>query len=532
MRRLVLVVVLLDPTFARADAGVVAVRRDPLEARAEEELDAVSGSGYIERGALIEVEGLTKRFGGVIASDNIVLDVKPRELHAVIGPNGAGKTTLFNCVSGLIPPDGGRVLFDGVDVTGWSPDRITGRGLVRTFQIARGFSRLSVLENVLVPVLARQGRTGIPFHAMERETRAVAEARRILGEIGLAGHERLAAGALSHGDQRLLELGIAIAPAPELCFLDEPSSGLTPTERSTVLELIRRTAREFAEGEVAPVAEQLDREKRFPYEVVAKLGELGFMGIPFPEEYGGAGADSLAYALVVEELTRVDSSVAITMCAHTSLGTQPIYLFGSEEHKRDWLPELTAGRKLGAFGLTEPEAGSDAGNVRTRAKLEDGEWVINGAKQFITNSGTYTVIIDKPDVDPAVIGSLTLGGDSGIQTLSVGNVVLTLNGDSVVNVNDLLVLLAFWGPVAPAFPAPDINDDGMVNVDDLQAVQNNWGNYGKADVTHDGVVNDDDQLMVINGWSSVALPMSPVECPQAADRGWLALRGLILIRSK
>ena len=133
-------------------------------------------------------------------------------------------------------------------------------------------------------------------------------------------------------------------------------------------ELIRRTVRDFAEGEVAPVAEALDREKRFPYEIVAKLGELGLMGIPFPEEYGGAGGDTLAYAIAVEELTRVDSSVAITMCAHTSLGTQPIYLFGTEEQKQEWLPELTAGRKLGAFGLTEPEAGSDAGNVRTRAR--------------------------------------------------------------------------------------------------------------------------------------------------------------------
>jgi alkylation response protein AidB-like acyl-CoA dehydrogenase len=153
-------------------------------------------------------------------------------------------------------------------------------------------------------------------------------------------------------------------------------------------ELIRRTVRDFAEQEVAPVAEELDREKRFPYEIVAKLGELGLMGIPFPEEYGGAGADSLAYAIAVEELTRVDSSVAITLCAHTSLGTQPIYLFGSEEQKDEWLPRLTSGQVLGAFGLTEPEAGSDAGNTRTRARLQDGEWVIDGAKQFITNAGT------------------------------------------------------------------------------------------------------------------------------------------------
>src|SRR3954463_2476238 len=153
-------------------------------------------------------------------------------------------------------------------------------------------------------------------------------------------------------------------------------------------ELIRRTVRDFAEGEVAPVAEELDRTKAFPYAIVAQLGELGLMGIPFPESYGGAGGDSLAYALAVEELTRVDSSVAITMCAHTSLGTQPVYLFGTEEQKQRYLPDLCAGRRLGAFGLTEPEAGSDAGNTKTRARLEDGDWIIDGAKQFITNAGT------------------------------------------------------------------------------------------------------------------------------------------------
>jgi short/branched chain acyl-CoA dehydrogenase len=154
-------------------------------------------------------------------------------------------------------------------------------------------------------------------------------------------------------------------------------------------ELIRKTVRDFAEGEVAPVAEELDRTKSFPYEIVRKLGGLGLMGIPFPPQYGGGGGDTLAYALAVEELTRVDSSVAITLCAHTSLGTQPIYLYGSEEQKREWLPRLCSGEKLGAFGLTEPEAGSDAGNTRTRARMSaDGEWVIDGAKQFITNAGT------------------------------------------------------------------------------------------------------------------------------------------------
>jgi short-chain 2-methylacyl-CoA dehydrogenase len=177
-------------------------------------------------------------------------------------------------------------------------------------------------------------------------------------------------------------------------------------------ELIRRTVRDFAEGEVAPVAEALDHEKRFPYEIVAKLGELGLMGIPFPEEYGGSGGDTLAYAIAVEELTRVDSSVAITMCAHTSLGTQPIYLFGSEEQKREWLPDLTAGRKLGAFGLTEPEAGSDAGNVRTRAHRDNGDWVIDGAKQFITNAGT--------DIS-GVVSITARTGDDEISNLIVAN---------------------------------------------------------------------------------------------------------------
>jgi alkylation response protein AidB-like acyl-CoA dehydrogenase len=151
---------------------------------------------------------------------------------------------------------------------------------------------------------------------------------------------------------------------------------------------IQRLARDFARQEVKPVAEELDREKRFPYEIVAKLGELGLMGIPYPAEHGGGGADTLSYALVVEELARIDSSVAITLAAHTSLGTWPLYSFGSAAQHDEWMPLLTAGTALGSFGLTEPEAGSDAGNVRTTAVLEDGEWRINGAKQFITNAGT------------------------------------------------------------------------------------------------------------------------------------------------
>jgi alkylation response protein AidB-like acyl-CoA dehydrogenase len=153
-------------------------------------------------------------------------------------------------------------------------------------------------------------------------------------------------------------------------------------------QLLRETVRSFAEERIAPVAEELDREHRFPYELVAGLAELGLMGIPIPEEHGGAGGDTLAYAIAIEELTRIDSSVAITVAAHTSLGTMPFLLFGSEEQKREWLPDLASGRRLAAFGLTEPGAGSDAGATRTTAKLRDGEWVVNGSKIFITNAGT------------------------------------------------------------------------------------------------------------------------------------------------
>jgi short/branched chain acyl-CoA dehydrogenase len=159
-------------------------------------------------------------------------------------------------------------------------------------------------------------------------------------------------------------------------------------ELSDEQRLLRDTVREFALAEVKPVAEELDRTKSFPYEIVKKLGGLGLMGIPFPQEYGGGGANTLSYVLAVEELARIDSSVCITMAAHTSLGTMPIYLWGSDEQKSEWLPKLCTGEKLASFGLTEPEAGSDAGNVRTTAKLDGDEWVVNGAKQFITNSGT------------------------------------------------------------------------------------------------------------------------------------------------
>jgi short/branched chain acyl-CoA dehydrogenase len=151
---------------------------------------------------------------------------------------------------------------------------------------------------------------------------------------------------------------------------------------------IQSLAREFAQGEVKPKAEEMDRNEAFPYDLVAKMAELGFMGLPFPEEYGGAGADTVSYALAVMEIARVDASTAITLAAHVSLGATPFYLFGTKEQKERYLVPLAQGKMLWGFGLTEPNAGSDAGNVQTKAVLKDGFWVINGTKAFITNSGT------------------------------------------------------------------------------------------------------------------------------------------------
>jgi alkylation response protein AidB-like acyl-CoA dehydrogenase len=153
-------------------------------------------------------------------------------------------------------------------------------------------------------------------------------------------------------------------------------------------EQLRETVRAFAEGRLAPVAEQLDREGRFPAELVQAAAELGLLGIPLPESAGGSGFDTVAYAIAIEELARVDSSFAITVAAHTSLGTMPIHLFGDEQQKGRWLDDLASGRGLGAFGLTEAGAGSDAGATRTTARLDGGEWVIDGSKMFITNAGT------------------------------------------------------------------------------------------------------------------------------------------------
>src|SRR5207342_3252094 len=161
-------------------------------------------------------------------------------------------------------------------------------------------------------------------------------------------------------------------------------------ELSREHEEFRRSVREFAEAEIAPHAAQWDRDHHFPSDVVQKMGGLGLMGLTAPEEYGGAGEDGdfTSLCVAIEEIGRVDQSLGITLEAAVGLGINPIQTYGTEEQKAHWLPDLVAGQTLAGFGLTEPGAGSDAGATRTRAELRDGEWVVNGAKQFITNSGS------------------------------------------------------------------------------------------------------------------------------------------------
>jgi short-chain 2-methylacyl-CoA dehydrogenase len=168
-------------------------------------------------------------------------------------------------------------------------------------------------------------------------------------------------------------------------FLQPDSTWLTDEQ-----ELFRKVVRDFAEREIAPHAEAWDRDHHFPVDTVLAMGELGLFGLPFPEEYGGSGADFTTLCVAIEELGRVDHSLAITLSAGVGLGASPIYRFGTEAQREQWLPDLCAGRRLGAFGLTEPDGGSDAGATRTRAVLDEaaGEWVIDGEKAFITNSGT------------------------------------------------------------------------------------------------------------------------------------------------
>ena len=161
-------------------------------------------------------------------------------------------------------------------------------------------------------------------------------------------------------------------------------------ELSREHEEFRRSVREFAEAEIAPHAAQWDKDHHFPTDVVQKMGGLGLMGLTAPEEYGGAGEDGdfTSLCVAIEEIGRVDQSLGITLEAAVSLGINPVLTFGSQQQKDTWLPDLVSGRTLAGFGLTEPGAGSDAGATRTKAELDNGEWVVNGAKQFITNSGS------------------------------------------------------------------------------------------------------------------------------------------------
>jgi short/branched chain acyl-CoA dehydrogenase len=165
--------------------------------------------------------------------------------------------------------------------------------------------------------------------------------------------------------------------------------------------LIQQTVREFAQAEVAPAAEEMDRSHAFPYRLVERMATLGLLGLPWPQEYGGAGADTVSYALAVEEISRADASTGITLAAHVSLGSAPFYLFGTEQQKQRYLVPLARGEQLWAFGLTEPEAGSDAGATRTKADLIADQWVIQGSKSFITNSGT------------AITGGVTISAVTG-----------------------------------------------------------------------------------------------------------------------
>ncbi|HEX9364584.1 MAG TPA: acyl-CoA dehydrogenase family protein [Candidatus Dormibacteraeota bacterium] len=195
-------------------------------------------------------------------------------------------------------------------------------------------------------------------------------------------------------------------------------------ELSPEQKAIRDTCRDFAREVVAPAAEELDRNHEFGYDIVRQMGELGLFGLPFGEEVGGAGADFLSLCLAIEEISRGDAGVGITLEAAVCLGSAPIYEFGTAEQKDRWLPDLVSGRKLWSFGLTEPEAGSDAGATKTRAEQRDGKWVINGAKQFITNSGTdvsagvtITAVTGRNGAEPEISAIMVPTGTPGYHVL-------------------------------------------------------------------------------------------------------------------
>ena len=191
-------------------------------------------------------------------------------------------------------------------------------------------------------------------------------------------------------------------------------------ELSPEQEQFRAVVRDFAAAEIAPHAEAWDRDHTFPVDTVRAMGDLGLFGLPFPEEYGGSGADLTTLCVAIEEVARADQSLAVTLEAAVGLGANPVFRFGTEEQRRRWLPDLCAGRALGAFALTEPEAGSDAGAARTRAELDGDEWVLNGEKCFITNSGTplTSLVILTARTGPAEVSTILVpAGTPGMEVL-------------------------------------------------------------------------------------------------------------------
>ncbi|HYB73770.1 MAG TPA: ABC transporter ATP-binding protein [Candidatus Sulfotelmatobacter sp.] len=229
---------------------------------------------------LLEIQGLRRTFGHLAAVDDVSLTLEPGVLTAIIGPNGAGKTTLINLLTGLLMPDAGTIRFKDQDVSRLPPHARVRRGLSRSFQIMNVFPNLTAQENILLPALARRGRTHRAFRPLEGEREAFADAEEILGEIGLWEQRGSRVRALSHGDQRRLELGIAVATRPELCFLDEPSSGMNPVERQAVLGLIRRLS---AEGRTTFVIVEHDMDVVFSLSqriVVMNRGQVLADGTP------------------------------------------------------------------------------------------------------------------------------------------------------------------------------------------------------------------------------------------------------------
>lgn len=207
----------------------------------------------------------------------------------------------------------------------------------------------------------------------------------------------------------------------------------TSADTDAMLELtahqreLRDAARQIARQQIAPAAAELDRTHEFPYKLLATLGEHALLGVPYPTDYGGAGGDTLSYAMVIEALGWADQSVALSVAAHTSLGTYPIWRFGSDDQRETWLPMLCSGRRLASFGLTEPHAGSDAGNVRTSGRLDGNRWIVNGAKQFIGNSGTdisalvtITARTGDDEISNIIVPRDTVGYDVGPAYRKIG----------------------------------------------------------------------------------------------------------------